>query len=42
MKVKRGEEGCKRKISPRRAIEEEIEELDKKPLRRLPSSKLIR
>ena len=31
------EERCKHKIIPRRVIEEEIEELGEKPLRRPPS-----
>ena len=41
MKVKRGEEGCKHKIIPRRIIEEEVEELGEKPLCRSLSGKLI-
>ena len=36
-KLKSREERCKHKITPRRVIEEEIEELGKKPLRN-PSS----
>ena len=31
------EERCNHKIIPRHVIEEEIEELDEKPLRRFPS-----
>ena len=31
------EEKCKHKITPRRVIEEEVEELGKKPLRDPPS-----